>query len=245
MVVLVFLAFVFRLLQRKATSQCLLYSAILLIWLASTPWVVLLGAEKLLSNAVIEIPYEDLPKSDAIVVYSWLKPFKSESKELQRYWTQPLFHVAQLYKSHQTPVIIASSEFPSQPKPVIGEITFARSLLQRFGVPNKDIHILPDTPSTRESAIAIKNKLRSLGSKKVILIASDIRMPRKYLSLKRLFHDKDEIIYPFSNAKAKQAFASPTFELKQWLPDVGYLKITTAVLHDWLGLIIYRLLGWA
>jgi uncharacterized SAM-binding protein YcdF (DUF218 family) len=108
--------------------------------------------------------------------------------------------------------------------------------LVRLGVPAPRILVVTDAVSTRDEAIRIVPKLRSLEARHVILVTSDTHMRRSLATFRALGIDaipaitRDaELSKPWSN----------------WLvPSEQGLGLTHEIVHEVLGLGYYTVRGW-
>jgi len=134
-----------------------------------------------------------------------------------------LLEAARLFARRPLPVIISGN----------GEVpALMRDLLVQLGVPNRDIGIEAESSNTYESAVHLRGRLQG---KRFYLVTSAGHMPRSLGVFRK---------------QGLAAIAAPTDYLaaRSWrdidiVPSARYLAISDLAIHEYLGLLWYRLLG--
>jgi uncharacterized SAM-binding protein YcdF (DUF218 family) len=146
-----------------------------------------------------------------------------------------------LYRAGKAPVIICSGGN----NPLLGDAgraSEARSmsgLLEEWGVPAAAIEVEEGSINTRENALFSYRLLAARGIRKIILVTSAMHMPRAAGAFRKAGF---EVLPAPADFRTGWGRPNPIF---LWLPSAGSLEHSGAALHEWLGLWVYRLRGWA
>lgn len=170
---------------------------------------------------------ETFPKSDAIVllggsmgVETNLSPYAEMSASVDRVW-----QASRLYRADKAKKVIATGD---------GAKESTMSLLLDLGVAKDDISFL-DAQNTEQEARAFAKK----GYKKILLVTSAWHMKRAKLMFTK-YAPKIEVVC--APADFEQCFLwENTFLLKAILPDINALQLNSVALHEWVGIIGYKL----
>ncbi|NLL13771.1 MAG: YdcF family protein [Fibrobacter sp.] len=151
-----------------------------------------------------------------------------------------VIHGARLYKKGICKWIITSGG-PVDPasKDVLPEGLHNALLLMEMGVDSNNIIVEKKAKNTHEHGPYIAQILDSLGlPRKIILVTSAAHMIRS----EAVFKKHGFTVYPaptdFQKSVTKRTFIFNLF------PNSNYLDISTQALHEYYGLIGYKLLGW-
>lgn len=217
--------------------------ALIFLCVCSMPWFASILGQKLIYDKVAEIALDDLPDYDAIVAFSWLEPVKKNDSHALTIRDARLDSVFTLYKRHPAPIVISSSQHPGPPKPGLDEMAYAKAYLIRLGIPEHHVNIAEISRSSYEGASMAKQALDKLQIESFVFIESDQRMTRKFLVFKKLYSNSSMRILPFTHEEKHQRH-KPYLNLNQWIPDVRALSWTTSILHEYFGILAYRIKGW-
>lgn len=233
--------------KRPGWQRAILILAVSLLWIFSTRWVPFALARSLEWQ---NIPRGELPSADVIIVLGG----GTESQQYPRATVElnsagdRVLYAAYLYKQGKAAHILVSG----------GSIDWlnaraaspAQDMLEALGimgVPASAIWLEDQSLNTYENALFGAKILKAKGITQALLVTSAMHMPRA-LGLFR--------------AQGIQAIAAPTdFKVTQadwerlWkpdlqtqlinaLPEVGNLGLTSAVMKEYLGLVVYRWKGW-
>ena len=119
------------------------------------------------------------------------------------------------------------------------DASHAAELLQANGVPADSIIVESNSRNTRENAINTADIWRERHFHSGLLVTSSTHMPRAIASFRKAGLD----VVPW--AADLRAFGFPPNSIFDFLPDAVALEMTTTAIKEWLGLLIYRLRGWA
>lgn len=243
-----FLTVLALLVHRKRRLQTiLLTAAVLILLVTSNRWISFQLARSLEWRY---LPLEPVPQADAIVVLGG----GTESGQYPRPSVEVngagdrILYAARLYKEGTAPVILVSG----------GNITWyngrtmtpaaeMQELLALVGVPEEAVWMQDRSQNTNEDALYSTQMLQERGAQRVLLVTSAMHMPR---SVALFRHYGIEVIPAPTDYTTTQAgwenLTSGEIEslLVNLLPNTGSLSLTTSVMKEYLGMIVYRLRGW-
>jgi uncharacterized SAM-binding protein YcdF (DUF218 family) len=225
--------------KKKAAFYCISCS-ILILWIFSTP-VVSFGLVRSLEKKFS--PPATFPNVSAIIV---LGGATQPSVPPRRYaetniFGDRIFHALRLAKAHYAPFIICTGgkikfldDFPGS------EALTMAGMLREFGnIDSASIIIEDQARNTYENGTRIKDLFEKRGfSKEIILITTAMHM---YRSVK-IFRKIGFTVYP---APTDYWMGSGgKLKLFSFLPDAEDLYFSTVALHEYYGLLAYRIMGW-
>ncbi len=114
-----------------------------------------------------------------------------------------------------------------------------RSLLEEWGVPGSAIVVEDVSINTHENAIFTRKVLAARGIQHIILVTSAIHMPRATGAFRKAGFDVEAAPADFLSGRGDRAM------IFRWFPASGVMVDSSNALHEWIGLFIYRLRGWA
>lgn len=163
--------------------------------------------------------------------------------ELSPYSLQRLVKGYQLYSGLETPIIVSGGIAIGQDR--IGEAELASEWLQKMGVPPEDIFIENRARTTYENGICVKEiflsnkslkKLASEGSvMKVYLVTNAVHLPRSVL----VFEEIGIEAVPVSAGY----IVNHRMSWLDYLPNRSSLAANLMGLHEWMGIIWYKVTG--
>jgi len=233
--------------KRPKWRRGLLISTLSLLWLASNRWVSYSLARSLEWRYP---PPDNTPHADVIVLLGG----GTESSDPPRPMTEVnsagdrVLYAAKLYQDGAAPAILVSG----------GNLDFSNArgsspaeemtaLLMLTGVPKEDIWQQDKSQNTYEDALYSSEILREKGIEEVILVTSALHMPRA----KALFEHLGISVIPapvdftITEKNWENAFKPGIDEAVIYLmPNASSLGLTTNVLKEYLGLVVYGLRGW-
>ena len=195
-------------------------------------------------------PTATLQPADAIVVLGG----GTRSPSPPRYYPElnegadRVVYAAQLWAAGAAPVILVSggAALWSAPRAEPGAEMMAR-MLMRLGVPEDAILREPDSINTYDNAIKSMAILQEIGAKRIYLVTSARHMPRSAAifakqPLETIAAPADYLI----TEEDWRYFLQPDWrvQLRSLPPTAGNLQMTSDVLKEYIGIIVYRLRGW-
>lgn len=222
------LVFAFR--GRKWLGLGLIGCSVAWLWLWATPIMTFLVGAPLEREFLVDgrVPMvETFPAADAIVLLGGgmgadinFSPYAEMSARADRVW-----QAARLFKAGKAPKIV-STGFSTQDSTM--------PLLKDFGLAEESVLFLEARNTEEESKV-----IEKLCYRKILLVTSAWHMKRARLMFEKYAHSVDVVCAPAdfeSLLKVKNPF---TFETL--LPDVGILALNTVTLHEWIGIIGYKM----
>lgn len=195
------------------------------------------------------IPQGELPSADAIVLLGGAtkpaippRPMVDVNEQGDR-----VLYAAKLYLDKKAPLIIASGgridwEGGTAESSRVSEAADMAQLLILMGVPKEAIIEEPTSLNTYENAINVQKILQEKGINQILLVTSALHMPRSLAIFQRLGIKAIAAPTDFFISEEDEKLTSAFFEI---LPDADRLAISTKAIKEYIGLIVYRLKGWA
>lgn len=150
-----------------------------------------------------------------------------------------LFQALKLYKEGRIKKILISGGSGSLLQPENLEAPVARNYLETIGVPAADVMIDSRSRNTHENALFSKPILDSAAPNgKFLLITSASHMPRAYRCFLKVGIHTDRF--------SADRYSGPRMFVFDhlFIPDKFALQEWDVLLHEWLGLISYKILGY-
>ena len=143
---------------------------------------------------------------------------------------------AKLYHDgNPCPVVVTGGVL--DPKSTIPPVALSmRELLLRLGVRDSDVIVEERAQTTYENAIETRKLLQSRGLGKIVLVTEAVHMPRSLAC----FRKQGVEAIPAACLHRATEFHG---RLEEFVPTPDALRDTMAVLHEWLGLVWYRVKG--
>ena len=243
----IFLAIALVLKYSPKWRRLLIIGALILLWLSSNRWVSYALARSLEWQY---LPSENIPHAEVIVLLGG----GTESSDPPRPMTEVnsagdrVLYAAYLYKEGAAPAILVSGgnlDFSEARGSTPAEEMTA--LLTLTNVSEEHIWQQADSQNTYEDALYTADILSELGIEEIILITSAMHMPRA----KALFEYQGLSVIPapvdFTITEANwESTFKPDLEqaIINIFPNASSLGLTTNVLKEYFGRLIYRLRGW-
>ena len=118
------------------------------------------------------------------------------------------------------------------------EAFYSRRLLEEFGVPSDAILLESDSRNTHENAVRTRKILGAIGIDQILLVTSGFHMKRAVLTFEKSGFD----VIPSPSGISVVDYAQP--RLLDWWPSLGNLKRAQILIHEKIGLMVYRIRGW-
>jgi len=225
--------------ERKRLAVAMLSTAIIILWIVSTPTFSAYFRAGL-ERTYLPLPVSESPTADAIVVLGGAVsgPVYPRIDVDLGDGADRVLHAARLYRAGKATFVIATGgniSWLGGPGP---ESPAIATLLQEWGVPEDAILLESDSVNTLENAINTKRILDEQDLDMVLLVTSALHMPRALATFR---------------AAGVKAVPSPTdYEvvdrqqttIMDFLPDAGALEGTTRAIKEYLGYVVYWMRGW-
>src|SRR5258708_5618872 len=226
---------------RKARlARIVAIGGIAILWLFSTRLV----SQALLRGLESWIPgytAESAPQEPVIIVLGGFMrtPYGARKHGELAEGGDRLLQALRLYRAGKAPLILISAgDVPIFGKGNETEAEAARTILLEWGVPDAAILVEKRSKSTAENARFSRELLAARGIRRALLVTSAAHMPRAVGAFRSARMD----VSP-SPADHLTGWSEPDLPFRL-LPDPAALNDSALALHEYIGLLIYRLRGW-
>ena len=113
------------------------------------------------------------------------------------------------------------------------------ALLREWGVPQEAIVVEDRSLNTRENALFSLRILAARNIRRILLVTSASHMPRAAAAFRKAGFEVTPAPADF------QTGWDPLDVPLEWWPNAHSLAYSDIALKEWLGLVLYRLRGWA
>lgn len=234
--------------KHKRLRNGLTIAAIVILWALSNRWVDLALTRSLEWQY---LPAQDTPKAEAIVVLgggTYPAQYPRPTTEMSGAGDR-VFYAAHLYREGRAPIVMLSGgtiewmgTTESTPAVEMAEIiTF-------MGVPESALILEDKSQNTHEDAQFSAQILKEKGIHRILLVTSAIHMPRAMAVFQK---QGLEVIPAPTDYKVTQSvwdnllYGSLESKIINLLPDASDLGSITSALKEYIGLFVYRWMGWA
>lgn len=223
--------------KKPRLSEGIVFTATLLLWLSSTEWF---------SSWLIAPLEEKFPRNpplegiEAVVVLTGMVDMKLSGKEgieLNSSADRIIHGLAQARRLQGTRLIIVGGTGTLFRQEKSESALLSRHIASEFGFPEERIIVETRSRNTHENAVNAREILHKNSIKKAALITSASHMPRAFACFKR--QGVEAIPFPVDYRSHLQRL-----NLFSFIPKAGSLKRTNYALHEYVGLMIYRLMGY-
>lgn len=224
----------------RRAGMAMLGSGLLVLWGFATPLVAdrLLGA---LEGEWPDRPVEALPAVDAVLVLGGTFGtgngqfvYPSTGGSVDRYW-----HAARLFHAGRAPVVVLSGGRQPHRTAGLTEAEAGALFLIDMGVPREALILETQALTTRAHSLELAPLLAEHEVSSLLVVTSASHMRRAMLSLSGLEASLLPAASDFS------VFKQPGFQFRRLLPSVNALSRSTRAIHEFIGILFYRLRGWA
>lgn len=242
--ILLIFGLIFR--KWKRAQHIFIWVTLILLFVAGNRWVSMSLARSLEWR---NLPAETIPTADAILVLGGgTEPmlYPRSDVELNSAGDRVLY-AADLFNQKKAPYILLSGGRISW----LGEQSSSpaedmKQILLRFGIPPEKLWLQTESRNTQEDALYSMKILKDKNVKRVLLVTSAMHMPRALF----LFKDSGfEIIpAPTDYTVTRQGWNELTHPdinsfVINLIPNASSLSLTTTVLKEYIGMIVYQIDG--
>lgn len=217
-------------LRRQRLAKWLGWLTITWLWLWMTPIMTCVVGVPLEREFLVDGRVQTVgtfPEADAIVLLGGSMGIETNLSSYAEMWTSAdrVWQAARLYKAGKAPKVIATGN---------SAIDTTLPLLKDFGLAEECVSFL-DAKNTEEEAKGIAK----MGYKKILLVTSAWHTKRARLMFEKYASGIDVVCAP---ADFEQTMiAENLFSCKAILPDVNVFQLNSVALHEWVGIIGYKL----
>lgn len=190
----------------------------------------------------------DIPTADAIVVLGG----GTDSAVPPRPWVElhqegdRVIYAGKLYRDGKAPKVILSGGRVNWRPRSASEAEDMATILETMGVPRSAMLLEPDSLNTRENAVNVQKILQTQGIQRILLVTSAMHMPRSLMIFRKLGIDPIPAPTDFTVLQLDPAAQGTTqATILDALPDADNMRRTTRALKEYVGILVYRLRGWA
>ena len=142
-----------------------------------------------------------------------------------------------LFHKKFSPLIIMSGGSGSIFDQSRKEALLMKEIAMDLGVPEERIIVETESRNTRENATNTKQILDKIGAKRVLLVTTACHMPRSNALFKKIGVDAVPVASDF--------FIKPNpYDPFSFIPNAGDLRTSSMAIHEYIGIIAYRMKGW-
>lgn len=149
-----------------------------------------------------------------------------------------VLHAYRLYKARKAQLIIISGGNVFPQGGVQSEAFYTAKVLREWGIPGEVILIEGRSRNTYENALETRKILKDKQIDKILLVTSAFHMPRALATFRTAGIDA----VPSPSSYSIADYTRP--RILDWVPSVGNLVRMQAVIHENLGILVYRYRGW-
>jgi uncharacterized SAM-binding protein YcdF (DUF218 family) len=196
-----------------------------------------------------DIPAGPLPQADAIVVLGGVTgPAVPPQPTIHlRDGADRLTYGAELYRAHKAALVVLSGGVMPWNEGRPPESAQMSEIMQMLGVPRSAILEESASRNSHENAAYTSRLLLARNLRRVLLVTSAITMPRALAAFRH--EGIDAIAAPTdfttrSGEDSRTRVSELEVDALSLLPDPRHLGESSAALHEYLGLALYRLAGW-
>lgn len=232
--------------KQPRVQRLLVAAALAVLFMFGNQWV----AEALAAQLELRhLPQGELPQAEAIVLLGGgtrprlpPRPISEMNEAGER-----MVYAARLFHQGKAPRIVISGGVIDLYGTAVPETEAMRELLVALGVPDEAIIDEDRSRNTYENAVYVREILVELGVNDVLLVTSALHMPRSVA----IFVKQGIAVTPapvdFWTTWSEPGRTVPrnwAGTLLKFIPSAEYLDLSTRVLREVVGMIVYRLRGW-
>lgn len=235
-------------LNRRPRGQRLaLILVLLLLWLGGNRWV---AAALTRGLEWRHLPPDPLPQAEAIVLLSGgTEPMERPRPIVELNGSgDRILYAAQLYHQGKAGhILLTGGRIDWQSQDSSSPTQEMSAILEMLNVPAAALWLEPDSRNTYENAVFSAKILKEKGIQRILLVTSAWHMPRSV----RLFEAQGlEVIPAPTDFIVTQAdWEGLTHgDLRSYLtglvPSASNLALTTQILKEYIGILVYEIRGW-
>lgn len=225
-------------LKKKELAKKFLFSSLALLFLFSNAFLqdeIIRLWEPPMSNINLSKKY------DLAIVLGGFSANAPKAQQLNLYESgDRIWHGLELYQMGQVKKLLLSGGQGQLLDQSMGEAAYTRPHLINMGVKKKDLYIEPHSKNTRQNALESKRIIDSLGiAPPYLLITSAGHMPRSLACFKKIGLEVEPFCVDGMVGERK-------FYLDHlFLPRTDVLFRWNVVIHEWIGIVVYKVVGYA
>ena len=181
-----------------------------------------------------------LPQVDAVVVLTGMLDLKASTLDNLEFYdgVERILTGMQLVRNRYGQKLIIAGGSGDLYNQTVSEARLLKAFAINFGLPEEQILIDPSSRNTHENAINTKLLMEKHNIASIFLVTTASHLPRAMGCFKKLG------IHPIPYGVDYHSPPSPEYRLSSFIPDVGALRKTSFVIHEYIGLLAYKLAGY-
>ena len=233
---LIFAALLLIIFGRRRSGLCSGFLAVMILAVCSSPLSLALYREHELKYP--PVPVSASPAADAIVVLGGDVGIPVPPRAESQLHGNRLLHGFRLFKAGKAPLILLTGGNVFAQEGLEAEVVYGKAILADWGIPEDAIMVETNSRNTHQNAIYSFETLKAQGVDRILLVTGSFHMPRAAAVFR---HVGFEVIPSPSNFSVTD-YRRP--KLIDWWPSLGNLAQAKAVIHEKLGIFVYRFRGW-
>ena len=183
------------------------------------------------------ISIAETPRVDAIVLLGGDVSIPTPPRIETEVRGNRVIHSMRLYHAGKAPLVIITGGNVFPQEGLKAEAEYTAALLEELGVPRDAIVVEGISRNTRENSIETAKILTERKLKLILLVTDAFHMPRALSTFRTL------------GINATPSASSISGELKHpelldWIPSLDGLNTLRSLIHEYLGILVYRTRGW-
>jgi uncharacterized SAM-binding protein YcdF (DUF218 family) len=223
-------------LRRRFAATLSLFLAIVVLMIASSPLSLILYRQH--ERNYLPVPIAQSPIVGAIVVLGGDIGLPLTPRINSEIGGNRALHAFRLFTANRSKLIIISGGNVFPQNGIEPEAYYTSELLKEWGIPSEAILIEGRSRNTYENAIETKKLLQARQIDKILLVTSAFHMPRALAT----FRTAEINAIPSPSSYSIVNYSRP--RILEWIPSLGNLGRMQAVIHEKLGILVYKYRGW-
>ncbi|MDP6030081.1 MAG: YdcF family protein [Arenicellales bacterium] len=228
-------AFVLILLRRAKAAGVALVLALVLVGIGSSPITPALYHAH--ERQYLPVPVEESPVAEAIVILAGDLSIPAPPRVESQLRGNRVIHALRLYRAGKAPRVIVSGGNIFPQEGLEPESAYIAALLQELGIPAAAITAEGSSRNTHENAVETARLLEAERVGSVLLVTNAFHMPRAVA----VFRSAGVQVIP-SPSSISAELTQP--KILDWMPSLDGLGTLKSVLHEKIGILVYRVRGW-
>ena len=220
--------------HRAATFSLVL--GVVIVGVSSSPISVILYNNH--ERTYLPVPTDDSPSAGAIVLLSGDIGIPLPPRVESQLGGNRVLHAFRLYRAGKAKLIVASGGNVFHQSRVKAEAVYISDILKEWGVPESAILVERHSRNTHENALETQKILNEHQIDRILLVTDAFHMPRAFSTFQRTGL---EVVASPSGYRVAE-YQKPV--LLDWWPSVTKLHLAHLLMHEKLGILVYRLRGW-
>jgi uncharacterized SAM-binding protein YcdF (DUF218 family) len=229
--------------KRKVASRVCFWLAVAVLLVCGNGWVDAALARHLERQY---LPPQPVPAADCILVLGGGTVAKIPPRptvELNEKGDRVLY-AAHLYRQGKAPRILCTGNVGTGGVALRPEAEDMKELLEMMGVPADAILLEAKASDTHQNAKNSLALLRERNFRRVLLVTSAMHMPRAMGVFKKNCGGIELIPAP-TDFRTTERIPAPWYQkLKGLVPTPSNLVLFSDAMHEYVGIAVYRLIGW-